>query len=291
MFNVEAFEKAISPDVRYALGYRIPTEAKHSMIPLRVKQFLPYQNASCVMMAIDWVFLSGSDFDIDKLFTILPELTAIDNTKEAIDNIIKQLNITEVKDKRLVKQIVQHVAFGKPLSNNILISDFYNKVVNLIDKDNLFKINPVQFNSKSNSFEDLKEAIKNNNRAANNNLFLSLATSLLQSENNMKHILTPNSIEHVKATSTIIKILSNPANKFNAEGLRTLLDTRNDETLNKKVMTTRQQYIMTKVEGKIRELRIMLDDVMYHTDSLNDNEHKKIREGYDLICQANDKLF
>ena len=56
-------------------------------------------------------------------------------------------------------------------------------------------------------------------------------------------------------------------------------------------MTSRQQYIMTKVQEKIHELRVMLDDVMYRSDPLPDNEYKKIREGYDLICQANDKLF
>ena len=56
-------------------------------------------------------------------------------------------------------------------------------------------------------------------------------------------------------------------------------------------MTSRQQYIMTKVQERIRELRSMLDDVMYRTDPLPENEFKKVREGYDLICQANDKLF
>jgi len=48
---------------------------------------------------------------------------------------------------------------------------------------------------------------------------------------------------------------------------------------------------MAKVQEKIKIVRAMLDDVMYRTDPLPENEQKKIREGYDLICQANDKLF
>lgn len=56
-------------------------------------------------------------------------------------------------------------------------------------------------------------------------------------------------------------------------------------------MTSRQQYIMAKVQENINSLRAMLDDVMYHNEPLPENEQKKIREGYDLICQANDKLF
>ena len=56
-------------------------------------------------------------------------------------------------------------------------------------------------------------------------------------------------------------------------------------------MTSRQQYIMTKVQENINSLRAMLDDVMYHNEPLTKKKKKKIREGYDLICQANDKLF
>lgn len=48
---------------------------------------------------------------------------------------------------------------------------------------------------------------------------------------------------------------------------------------------------MTKAQERIRELRSMLDDVMYRSTPLTDSEYKKIREGYELICQANDKLF
>lgn len=56
-------------------------------------------------------------------------------------------------------------------------------------------------------------------------------------------------------------------------------------------MTSRQQYIMTKVQEQIKIVRAMLDDVMYHNETLPENEFKKVREGYNLICQANDKLF
>lgn len=55
-------------------------------------------------------------------------------------------------------------------------------------------------------------------------------------------------------------------------------------------MTARQKYIMTKVEEKIRELRVMLDDVMYRTDKLSEEEYKRIREAYDHICEAADLL-
>ena len=55
-------------------------------------------------------------------------------------------------------------------------------------------------------------------------------------------------------------------------------------------MTDRQQYILRKAKENISELRNKLDDIMYRTDLLPDNEYKKIREAYDLICKANDML-
>ena len=55
-------------------------------------------------------------------------------------------------------------------------------------------------------------------------------------------------------------------------------------------MTTRQDYILSKVREQIYITRQMLDDVMYRTDPLTPEEHKRVRECYDLICQANDRL-
>lgn len=48
---------------------------------------------------------------------------------------------------------------------------------------------------------------------------------------------------------------------------------------------------MSKAQEKINELRNLLDDVMYRTDPLPSKEQERIREGYDLVCKANDKLF
>ena len=56
-------------------------------------------------------------------------------------------------------------------------------------------------------------------------------------------------------------------------------------------MTNRQTSILYKVTDKIREIRELLDTVMYYSDPISDNEHKKVREAYDLICKANDVLF
>lgn len=52
------------PDsLRKAIGYRVPTEAKYSMVPMYIKGFLPVQNGSAIMLPAEITTLSGSDFD------------------------------------------------------------------------------------------------------------------------------------------------------------------------------------------------------------------------------------
>lgn len=56
-------------------------------------------------------------------------------------------------------------------------------------------------------------------------------------------------------------------------------------------MSNEQQIILQKVGNKLKEARNMLDNVMYRMMPLSDEEFKKVREAYDLICKSNDKLF
>lgn len=57
------FHKGLPEELRRAIGYRVPTEAKYSMAPLRIKGFLPQQNGSAIMLPAEITTLSGSDFD------------------------------------------------------------------------------------------------------------------------------------------------------------------------------------------------------------------------------------
>ena len=60
-------------DLRKIIGYRIPTEDKYSMAPLIVKGFLPQQNGSAIMLPADITQIAGSDFDVDKMFLMIPK--------------------------------------------------------------------------------------------------------------------------------------------------------------------------------------------------------------------------
>ena len=56
-------------------------------------------------------------------------------------------------------------------------------------------------------------------------------------------------------------------------------------------MTARQKYIMMKAQEQFDGLRALLDDVMYRTDDLPDEEFNKIRSAYNDLCAIHDRLF
>lgn len=79
--------------IRYMFATRIPSQDKHSAVNIQLVNALPSYYANTVMMAKEIVFISGSDFDIDKLFYLRPE------TYEYKGEVYKYGDEIAVKDK------------------------------------------------------------------------------------------------------------------------------------------------------------------------------------------------
>lgn len=88
-------------NLRRLIGYRVPTEDKYSMVPLRIKGFLPQQNGSAIMLPAEITTLSGSDFDIDKLYIMLPEFQVKKNynIKDAWDDFYNDPENADISDE------------------------------------------------------------------------------------------------------------------------------------------------------------------------------------------------
>lgn len=65
IINIQAIEM-LDPDLLKMIGYRIPTEDKYSMAPLKIVGFLPREAGDGIMLPNDITLLTGSDFDVDK---------------------------------------------------------------------------------------------------------------------------------------------------------------------------------------------------------------------------------
>lgn len=68
------FNKVKGTGLEEMLGYRIPTEDIHSIMPLIVKGFLPQHRGSSIVVAKEIVTLTGGDNDIDKLFMMIKRI-------------------------------------------------------------------------------------------------------------------------------------------------------------------------------------------------------------------------
>ena len=81
--DVKAIEKT-SPELLKMIGYRIPTEDKYSISPLKIVGFLPRVAGDGIMLPYDITLINGSDFDVDKMYVMFKEykVRKKDMTKE-----------------------------------------------------------------------------------------------------------------------------------------------------------------------------------------------------------------
>ena len=97
-------------DILEAIGYRIPTEDKYSMFPLRIVGFMPAIGGSTIMLPSDIITMSGTDFDIDKLFLMLKALRReVYDSKRLLEGYTEFVNLEgftqeqrEATDKMLI---------------------------------------------------------------------------------------------------------------------------------------------------------------------------------------------
>lgn len=87
--SIEAIE-ALDPDLLKMIGYRIPTEAKYSMAPLKIVGFLPREAGDGIMLPNDITLLTGSDFDVDKEYLMRKDYGISRNktTKSALHKVL-----------------------------------------------------------------------------------------------------------------------------------------------------------------------------------------------------------
>lgn len=112
------------------IGYRIPTEDKYSMVPLRIKGFLPQQNGSAIMLPADITLLSGSDFDVDKMFLMIPQFNVVDgNVKKTEYDFSKPVfeNTRKQRNNMLI-DLIYGILTNKVTAVSILCSRDFNKV-------------------------------------------------------------------------------------------------------------------------------------------------------------------
>ena len=182
-------------DLRKLIGYRIPTEDKYSMAPLYIKGFLPQQNGSAIMLPAEITTLAGSDFDVDKLYIMLPEFK------------IEEYDFRRARqDFKGEQKIMDELASLFREGN--LLEDFANAPIEFKKwfKENeeayklsTPKIKKVRYNFNKNPQE--------NNPKARNNLLIDMMWGILTNPDTASKILNPGGFDYQKKAARIVSIL------------------------------------------------------------------------------------
>lgn len=98
---------SIPEELRRIVGYRIPNQDKASVVLLKIAKILPANHAKAVVVPGQLVKLMGSDFDVDKLNLLFPEVNVDKKTGEiskvAVDyaSIISNKNLSKLNNAQL----------------------------------------------------------------------------------------------------------------------------------------------------------------------------------------------
>lgn len=166
------------------------------MAPLYIKGFLPQQNGSAIMLPAEITTLSGSDFDVDKMYIMLPEFK------------VDKFDFRRAKqDFKGEQKILDELATLFRAGN--LLEDFANAPVEFKkwfeenkEKYRLdtYKIRKVKY--------DFNKTPQENSLEARNNLMIDMMWGVLTNTDTASKILNPGGFDYQKKAARIVSILS-----------------------------------------------------------------------------------
>lgn len=200
--NPKTHELDISqlPDeLKEIVGYRIPTEDKYSMMPLKIKGFLPSSMGTAIMLPAEITTITGSGFGIDELQLMLPEFDIIEYNKGKARAAYKEQYKLSARDKSLATN-----------SDIPSFEDWFEE-----NKED-FKYNKPKFSKVK---YDFSKSPKENGTRARNNLYLDLIRSVLTNPDTTDKILKGGTPTEHHRVGMINTILMNATRKEIAEAL------------------------------------------------------------------------
>lgn len=214
-------------DLRKLIGYRVPTEDKYSMAPLYIKGFLPQQNGSAIMLPAEITTLSGSDFDVDKMYIMLPEFRILDRyrIKDAWDDFY-----TDPANADIVEEIDRNIGIAfedyqrKHPEDELDIDDYIEFVQDQgvrkyqfseTARDRFkewFKSRRKQYSQGKGKIVkvkyDFNKSPQENSLEARNNLLIDMMYGVLTNADTASKILNPGGFDYQKKSARITTILN-----------------------------------------------------------------------------------
>lgn len=168
--DINAIEKT-NPKLLEMIGYRIPTESKYSMVPMKVIGFLPINSGEGIMLPAEITWQSGSDFDIDKLYIM----------RYALDRVMENGKPKYISPEKGTREYNNNIIVNSQfsvLTSNLVFTSFFTPGNFDEPKHFGYLINYVQNNARNNVEEVYNEAnnwsndeLKDRNKTAKNLIF------------------------------------------------------------------------------------------------------------------------
>lgn len=179
------------------------------MAPLYIKGFLPQQNGSAIMLPAEITTLAGSDFDIDKLFIMLPEFRV-----RKYD--MRQAREDYARMNSLFNQVLSQFTHSQ-LAEDILnadTDDFKEWFKENKEKYRLAKpiISKVKY--------DFNKSPQENSLEARNNLLIDMMYGVLTNADTASKILNPGGFDYQKKAARIMSILNSSYESDLAKALK-----------------------------------------------------------------------
>lgn len=186
--------ESVPEDLRRIVGYRIPTEDKYSMVPIRIKGFLPQQAGAVIILPAEITTISGSDFDVDKLYMILPEFDIKDvyDYKKIERALRKHKDFKKIND---FKTLIDTVATSNEAYEEGSIE---LETYDLLNDTDTYKIKKVIRYT-----YDLEKEAEENSRKHRNNFILDFMFGVLTSPSVAPKITKPGNFDSLKSAANI----------------------------------------------------------------------------------------
>lgn len=203
------------------IGYRIPTEDKYSMVPLKIKGFLPKIAGQAIMMPKEITLLTGSDFDIDKMYIMMKSFQEfdMDTAEEKMDSFWREFKKEKGDEVNLNKDNKYYDKAKRVMFNasQILGGDVDVNLYDGVDRKNPEIDVFVDWYRKrllGTSFKEYSSVDDNNKivaRQSRNNRLLDIQWAVLTSKDTSSKMLNPGNFNEPKRVGRFIKILKSKA--------------------------------------------------------------------------------
>lgn len=179
-------------DMLTAIGYRIPTEDKYSMMPIKIVGFVPKFCGQIIMLPKEITNLTGSDFDIDKLFVMLKEFNKKILGKEEFIDILKKTGTVRSSE-----------------SYNTLYKKYKNEDFSAFSMEERMELlfNTVHFYDHNDDAENERSLKKK--RAIRNNQAFNMLYSVLNNQDTFIKQINPGNFVELDAIGSLISAIKN----------------------------------------------------------------------------------